>query len=77
MPDLAKDHMYSLGWAGNVVRTDTFKVTRAKMQGKLGVHEFVSYVDSLGKDGLSHVPESLLLADKNGDIGFMMLATIP
>ena len=73
VPKFAKSAHLSMGWGGFFKGDDTYKYFEMLTYGKHGVKDFVAAADKMGKNGYKGFTVNLVLADTDGDIGFMLL----
>lgn len=77
IPKLDTNAKFSYGWAGrNMAQEHTPAAMRGFEKAKT-VKEYMDAMDMLAKDGWSGVGMNLVLADNQGNIGYMMCASIP
>ena len=68
---------FSYGWAGASIKDEHTPSLFFKLAQASGVKEFMDYVDDVAKDGYNGMGVNLVLGDNSGDIGYLMLSSLP
>ena len=77
VPDMKYNALFSLGWAGRTLKQDQSVALGMKVSHAESVKEVMEYIDDTGKEGWNGQSFNLVMADREGDIGYMMVAPVP
>ena len=77
IPYIETDAKYSFGWAGRNSPKDQTVLLGMKTTKARGVKEMMENVDDLGRNGWNGLSINLVMADRDGDIGYMLIAPVP
>jgi acyl-homoserine lactone acylase PvdQ len=76
IPDVKTQHFYSHMWGG-MYPGEKFVSLLMNMADGMGVAELMETIEKECDQGFTSLPMNLVLADNQGDIGYMMLAAVP
>ena len=78
IPNLNDDKArFSYAWAGGNTPKDHTPSAILGLSTSNSVKEYMDYIDDIGKDGYNGMGFNLVLADNQGNIGYMLQAALP